>query len=288
MPPNSYVSPLRQKLGVELRRLREAAGMSAEQAATSLEISASTVSRSETGAVQPHPRDVDAMCQLYGLRDGRKREALVALARKSRERGWWHKHRKELSDELVNYIAIEAGAATISSFQNMILPGVLQTPDYAKALADTLVPERLGPHESIEHRIEMRVKRQEELFASPDKHSVQIVLDEQVLTRPVAKPKVMRAQLERLLEVGDAEGVTVQIVPFSAGAYPGLGGSFTLFGFAPPIELDIVHVENHVRQFMVENAAIIQYYEVVFQRVQKYALPVSESKARVKEIAEGL
>lgn len=289
MPPSSHVSPLRQKLGVELRRLREAAGMSAEQAATSLEISASTVSRSETGAVQPHPRDVDAMCQLYGLRDGHKREALVALARKSRERGWWYKHRKELSDELVNYIAIESGAATVSSFQNMILPGALQTPEYAKALADTLVhPERLEPRKAIEHRIEIRAKRQEELFASPDKHSVQIVLDEQVLTRPIAKPKVMRAQLDRLLEVGDAEGVTLQIVPFSAGAYPGLGGSFTLFGFAPPIDLDIVHVENHVRQFMVENAGIIQYYEVVFQRVQKYALPVPESRARVKEIAEGL
>lgn len=286
MPPNSQTSPLRQKLGVELRRLRESAGMSADHAATRLEISASTISRSETGAVQPHPRDVDAMCQLYGLKDGRKREALVALARKSRERGWWYKHRKDLSDELVTYIAIESGAANISSFQNMILPGALQTPEYSKVLADTLV--HIEPREAVEHHIEIRAQRQRALFASPDKHAVQIVLDEQVLTRPIAKPKVMRAQLDLLLQVGEAEGVTLQVVPFSTGAYPGLGGSFTLFGFAPPIELDIVHVENHVRNFMVENDAVIRYYEIVFQRVQKAALAVPESLARIREIAEGL
>jgi transcriptional regulator with XRE-family HTH domain len=292
MPPKTQVSPLRQKLGVELRKLREDAGMTADDAAARLEISSSTISRSETGFVQPHPRDVDAMCQLYGHDEGgsSKRQALVALARKSRERGWWYKHRKDMSDELLSYVAIESGAATISSYQNMILPGALQTPDYSMVLAETLIHPDVGMHvqrEVIDQQIEIRTERQKELFTAA-KHTVTVVLDEQVLTRPIATPKVMRAQLELLLQIAELDGVNLQIVPFAAGAYAGLGGSFTLFGFAPPIELDIVHVENHGRNYMVENEDIIRYYEIVFHRVQDSALPVSESRSRVKEIAEGL
>lgn len=285
MPLKPQPSPLRQKLGIELRRLREAAGMSADQAASELEISASTISRAETGAVQPHPRDVDAMCQLYGVQDDRKREAVVALARQSRQRGWWYKHRKELSDELLNYVVVESGAATISSFQTMIVPGALQTPEYTKVLSDVLVSTE--PPETVEQHIELRAKRQQELF-SGDKHSVHIILDEQVLTRPIGTPEMRRAQLELLLEVSESDAVTFQVVPMSVGAYAGLGGSFTLFGFAPPIELDIVHVENHARNYMVESEDTIHYYEVVFQRVQKAALPVPDTRALVKQIAEGL
>lgn len=288
----TQVSPLRQKLGVELRKLREAAGMTAGEAAEQLEISASTISRMETGTVQAHPRDVDAMCACCGLEDvfGGPRQALVALARKCRDRGWWYKHRHEMTDELLNYVSIESGAATIRSYQNMILPGSLQTPEYAKVLAETLVHPDVGmtvQREAIEQQIEIRTERQKELFTAA-KHKVKVVLDEQVLTRPIASPKVMRAQLELLLQVAEMDGVNLQVVPFETGAYPGLGGSFTLFGFAPPVELDIVHVENHGRNYMVENEDIIRYYEIVFHRVQDSALPVGESLSRVKEIAEGL
>lgn len=292
MPPKTQVSPLRQKLGVELRKLREAAGMTAGEAAAHLEISASTISRSETGDVQVHPRDVDAMCEAYGLEDdvGGTRQALVALCRKARERGWWYKHRKMMTDELMNYVAIESGAATISSYQNMILPGALQTPEYATVLAETLVHPDVGlaeQREAVDQRIEIRTERQKELFTAA-KHTVKVVLDEQVLTRPIASAKVMRAQLELLVQVADLDGVSLRIVPFTAGAYPGLGGPFTLFGFAPPIDLNIVHVENHGRNYMVENEDIIRYYEIVFHRVQDSALPVGDSISRVKEIAEGL
>lgn len=289
-PPQ--VSPLRQKLGLELRKLRESAGMTAGDTAAQLEISASTISRMETGTVQAHPRDVDAICEVYGLDEeiGGPRQALVALARKCRERGWWYKYRKEMSEELISYISIESGAATISSYQNMILPGALQTPEYAKVLAETLVHPDLGmtvQRETIDQQIEIRTERQKELFTSA-KHTVKVVLDEQVLTRPIASAKVMKAQLELLLQVAELDGVKIQVVPFATGAYPGLGGPFTLFGFAPPIELNIVHVENHGRNYMVENENIIRYYEIVFQRVQNSALPVGESLSRVKEIAEGL
>jgi transcriptional regulator with XRE-family HTH domain len=287
MPPSKTVSPLRQKLGVELRRLREAAGMTADGAAARLEISASTISRSETGQVQPHPRDVDAMCRLYGVTDTRTREALVALARKSRERGWWYRLRKNMSPELLNFCAIESGAATVSSYQNMILPGTLQTPEYSRVLTNTLIHPDSGQEIDLDNQIEIRALRQRELFAS-GKHSVSIVLDEQVLTRPIAPTTVMKAQMELLLDVAGLDNVTLQIVPFSVGAYAGLGGPFTLFGFAPPIELDIVHVENHGRNYMVESDATIRYYELVFRRVQESALPAAETLARVKEIAEGL
>jgi transcriptional regulator with XRE-family HTH domain len=135
MPPLKETSPLRRKLGIELRLLREAAKLTADEAAAALETSASTISRSETGKVNVHPRDVDAMLRLYGLNDDRKREALVAIARKSRERGWWHEFRTVVSTDLANYMSIEYGASSIRIFQTLLVPGLLQTREYTRAVA---------------------------------------------------------------------------------------------------------------------------------------------------------
>ncbi|HEY3143894.1 MAG TPA: helix-turn-helix transcriptional regulator [Acidimicrobiales bacterium] len=282
----SAPSPLRKKLGIELRRLRQGAKISADDAAKRLELSASTISRGETGIVTIHPRDVDAMLRLYGVTDDRKREALLALARKSRERGWWHHYRNVLSSDLVNYISVEYGASTISSFQTMLLPGLLQTADYTRAVA-TYLPRRTKPA-VIEQLVEIRLRRQEMLLHREDPVPTRVVLDQSVLHRPIGGPKIMKAQLEKLVEVGMYPNVEVQIMPYAVGMHSGMGGPFTLFGFAEPIDLAIVHVENHVNFLLVEDEGDIRHYELVFQRVQESALPVADSLALVQEIAEGL
>lgn len=286
MKKDSAPSPLRKKLGIELRRLRQGANISADEAASQLELSASTISRGETGIVTIHPRDVDAMLRLYGVADGRKREALLALARKSRERGWWHHYRNVLSGDLVNYISVEYGASTISSFQTMLLPGLLQTADYTRAVAAVL-PRQAKPA-VVERLVEMRIRRQEMLLEREDPMPLRVVLDESVLHRPIGSPKVMKGQLRHLVEVAEGDNVTLQIMPYSAGMHAGLGGPFTLFGFAEPMNLAIVHVENHVNFLLVEDEPDIRHYELVFHRVQESALPAAESLALVEHIAEGL
>jgi transcriptional regulator with XRE-family HTH domain len=278
-------SPLRRKLGIELRRLREQVKMTADEAAEQLELSASTISRSETGKVNVHPRDVDAMLRIYGLTDERKREALLALARKSRERGWWHAYRNVLAPDVVSHISIEDGANQIRSFQTMLVPGLLQTADYSRAVA-AIFP-RPEPPEVVEQQVEIRQRRQE-ILRRPDSEPVHIILDESALRRPIGGAQVMRAQLDHLLELAQGSSVVLQVIEYRVGAYAGLGGPFTLYGFAEPMDLAIVHVENQQSFFLIEDENDIRQYEVVFQRVHKSALPVSETSDLVKQIAEGL
>jgi transcriptional regulator with XRE-family HTH domain len=286
MKKDSAPSPLRKKLGIELRRLRQGAKISADDAATRLELSASTISRGETGIVTIHPRDVDAMLRLYGVTDDRKREALLALARKSRERGWWHQYRNVLSGDLVNYISVEYGASTMSSFQTILLPGVLQTPEYTRAVA--AIHPRRTKAEVVEQLVEIRKRRQEMLLDREEPVPLSVVLDESILYRPIGGPQVMKGQLKRLLEDADRRNVDLRILPYSVGQHSGLGGPFTLFGFAEPMDLAIVHVENHVNFLLVEDEQDIRHYELVFQRVQESALTTADSSALVNDIAEGL
>jgi transcriptional regulator with XRE-family HTH domain len=287
MPPvKNESSPLRRKLGMELRRLRQAAKISAEEAASRLELSPSTISRGETGMVTIHPRDVDAMLRLYGLTDQRKREALLALARKSRERGWWQQYRNVLSPNMVNYISVEYGASTISSFQTMLLPGMVQTADYTRAVAMEL-PRRAKP-QVVERLVEIRILRQDMMLEREDPVPLGIVLDEAVLHRPIGGSGVMKAQLNRLIEVAESDHVSLRVVPYDVGMYAGLGGPFTLFGFTEPMNLAIVHVENHINFLLVEDEQDIRHYELVFHRVQESALPEPDSLALVNRVAEGL
>jgi transcriptional regulator with XRE-family HTH domain len=285
MPPTNDTSPLRRKLGMELRRLRGTAGMSAAEAADKLELSASTISRAETGSVNVHPRDVDAMLRLYGLTDDRKRDVLLALARRSRERGWWHTYRDVLPADVISFISVEDGANSIRTFQTMLVPGFLQTPDYSRAVAAVFPREE--PPEVVQKLIEVRRKRQQ-LIEEPNPVPVHVILDVTLLRRKIGGPEVMRGQLERLLELANADNVTLQVLA-GEGAHVGLGGPFTLFGFPEPMdELAIVHVENQRHFFLAEDEEDIRHYEVVFHRVQKSALPVPDSLALVKDIMEGL
>jgi hypothetical protein len=226
------------------------------------------------------------MLRLYGLTDERKREALVAIARKSRERGWWHEFRTVVSTDLANYMSIEYGASSIRIFQTLLVPGLLQTRDYTRSVA-AVFPRAHTP-ETVEQLMEIRLRRQEMLLHKPEPVPLHVVLDESVLHRPIGGAGVMRDQLVRLLDLATTEAVHLQILPYDVGAHIGLGGPFTLFGFAEPMDLDIVHVENHVNFILVDDEDDIRHYEIVFQRVQESALPEADSLALVQEIAEGL
>jgi transcriptional regulator with XRE-family HTH domain len=279
------VPPLRRLLGAELRRLREDLRMTMDEVAEKLELPASTVARSETGYANAHPRDVDAMLHMYGLIDERKREALLTLARRSRERGWWYLYRSVLPSDMVSYISVEDGASSIRSFQTMLIPDLLQTAEYSKAITGTFLRDE--PPDIIEQLLMVRQRRQE-LLAGPDPVPVHIVLDETVLRRKVGGPKVMRGQLEWLLHLAAGGGVTLQVLR-EEGAHIGLGGPFTLFGLLEPVYgLTLVHIENQRNFFLAPNENDIWYYLMVFRRLQERALPVKDSLALLRDIAWAL
>jgi hypothetical protein len=191
-----------------------------------------------------------------------------------------------VSPDLANYMSIEYGASSIRIFQTLLIPGLLQTKEYTRAVASVFPREESA--ENVEQLIQIRLRRQEMILHKPDPVPLEVVLDESVLHRPIGGSGVMRDQLVKLVDLVERNMVNLQILPYDTGAHIGLGGPFTMFGFAEPMDLDIVHVENHVHFVLVDDADDIRHYEIVFHRVQESALPASDSLALVKEIAEGL
>src|SRR6266702_7466825 len=185
-----------RRLAMELLRRREATGMSREEVARQLEWSTSTIFRIETGRSRPQPGNVRTLLELYGV-TGPERDGLIQLARDARQPGWWHSFRDVLPNPYEVYIGLEAGAATIRNFEPVVIPGLLQTEEYARATF------RNGPREldrdEVERRVQVRMARQR-ILARDDRPRLWVVIDEAVIRRVVGSPEVMREQLLHLIE----------------------------------------------------------------------------------------
>src|SRR5918992_1894255 len=221
----------RRRLGAELRRLREDAGLTIDRVAEALECSPSKVSRIETGQVSATPRDVRDMLELYRV-DEDRREAMVQIAREARQRGWWQKF-VDVPDGVPAYVGLEAAATSIDVYMSLIVPALLQTPDSARAVIGAV--RRDLPREEIDRRVELRVRRQG-LLDQEHPPAMRVLLDDTVLARPVGGPAVMAAQRRRLLEEATRPAVTIRVLPVDAGAHAGMDRPFTLFGVAAPAE----------------------------------------------------
>ncbi|WP_017593025.1 Scr1 family TA system antitoxin-like transcriptional regulator [Nocardiopsis potens] len=271
----------RRRLSLELRRLRETAGLTASQAAKQLEWDTSKITRMERNEwKRPNPRDIKDLLDLYKVEDGSRREALIELARQSRQKGWWAAH-----DDLLGngtYIGLEAEASVIRTFQLGVVPGLLQTSAYAEALM-----RGFGTKEDvIARRVAIRMERQQILSAD---HPPRLwaIIDEAALVRPVGGPKVMREQLEHLLTVGqEHENVHLQVLPFSAGAHAGLTGHFVLLEF--PEDPPVVHVETATDGLYLETRQDHQRYSLLYDHVHASALSVPQSRERLKHLATQL
>src|SRR5215216_5333015 len=214
----------RRRLGAELRRLREDAGLTIDRVAEALECSPSKVSRIETGQVSATPRDVRDMLELYRV-DEDRREAMVQIAREARQRGWWQKF-VDVPDGVPAYVGLEAAATSIDVYMSLIVPALLQTPDYARAVIGAVRPDL--PRSEIDRRVELRVHRQG-LLDQERPPLMRVLLDDAVLARPVGGPAVMAAQRRRLLEDAERAAITLQLLPVAAGAHAGMDGPFTIF-----------------------------------------------------------
>jgi transcriptional regulator with XRE-family HTH domain len=273
----------RRRLGMELRRLREASALMIEDVAKHLECSMSRVSRIETGKSVARIRDVRDMLDLYEVSDENQREQLLKLAKDAQQRGWWTEYESVLSAGLDTYVGLEASAASIRSFQTHLVPGLLQTEEYSRALIKVARPTESPAN--IDRMISLRRRRQA-MLAEAGALEMWAVLDEAVLRRPIGGPAVMRAQLARLLEVDELPTVTIQVLPFTRGAHPGLGGAFTIIGFPEPTDLDVVYVDSPAGNIFLEKDKDVRRHTTWFDHLRAAALPPDESADFIAVVAD--
>jgi len=267
----------RRRLGAELRRLREQAGLTIDRVAQELECSPSKVSRIETGQVSATPRDVRDMLGLYRVDDDRV-EAMVQVAREARQRGWWQKF-VDVPDGVPAYVGLEAAATSIDVYMALIVPALFQTPDYARAVIAAVRPD-LPPGE-IDRRVELRLRRQG-LLDQERPPVMRVLLDDTVLRRPVGGPAVMAAQRRRLLADADRPAVTIQVLDAQAGAHAGMDGPFTIFGFPAPAERDVVALDSAADALYLEGPEDVARYRRVFELLLPAARSPEDSAAIIR------
>jgi transcriptional regulator with XRE-family HTH domain len=266
----------RRRLGAELRRLREEAGLTIDRVAEVLECSQSKVSRIETGQVSATPRDVRDMLALYRVSDA-QREAMVQIAREARQPGWWQKF-VDVPDGVPAYVGLETAATSIDVYMSVIVPALLQTADYARAVIGTVRPDLPGPE--IDRRVELRLRRQA-LLDQDRPPALRVLLDDTVLRRPVGGEEVMAAQRRRLLEDAARPAVTLRVLPTEAGAHAGMDGPFTIFGFPAPAERDVVALDSAADALYLEGPEDVARYRRVFELLLPAALTPQASAERI-------
>ncbi len=269
----------RRRLALELRRLREAAKLTCEEVAEQLECSASKISRVETGRVSVSPRDVRDMLEIYGVPEP-QRDALVQLARDSRQKGWWHAYADSLQPHVATYLGLESAASEIRIYEVNLVPGLLQTEEYARAVLAAGMVDR--PRSDIERQVAVKMERQRLTRTSPPE--LWAVLDEAALRRQVGGPEVMRVQLEYLRELGGLRNVRLQVIPFGGGAHPAMGRPFVILAFVEEADPDVVYLKNLTGALWVENVEEVDRYNVFFNHLQATALSFDDSAALIAAV----
>ena len=276
----------RRRLAAELRRLRDQSGLSTTEAAKKLGWQPSRISRIETRQSGITAPDLRKLLNEYGVDDTAYRASLAELARRVNERGWWQKYAGLIGSEYADLIGLEAEARTIRTYQQELVPGLLQTPDYARAVIRASRPT--DTREEVGRRAEIRTERQEILTrADPPPPRFSVVLSEGVVRRPVGGYDVMREQLEYLMQPRDRANVTVQVLPFDAGVHPSMVGPFTAMTFPDPDDLGVVNVENAAGALFLEEPAELRIYEELWSALQANALSADDSQAFLKSTSFG-
>ncbi|MBA8927768.1 transcriptional regulator with XRE-family HTH domain [Kutzneria viridogrisea] len=271
-----------RRLRAELRRARDEAGRTQKDVATALGWSTSKVIRIETGAVAVSTSDVMALLHYYGINDERA-DTLLAVTR-AKEEAWWDSYRTVFGQQFLNLLAYEDSSSCIRQFQSLVVPGLLQTPDYARAVITAYGVEPA----TAEMGIKVRLRRQE-LLTSDRCPQILVVLDENAIHRRVGGPAVMRDQLRRLKELGEHPRISIQVLPFSSGVLPAMKASFTIFEFPEDEDEHVVNLEDpHNWALIRDDAEITSRYLESFDVLQEAARPAAELGAALDPLIESL
>ncbi|MEU9959472.1 helix-turn-helix transcriptional regulator [Streptomyces liliifuscus] len=279
----SNVNPTvrRRRLGQELRRLRELKGMTAEEVAERLLVSQSKISRLENGRRSISQRDVRDLCGVYEVEDVRIVDSLMQMAKDSRQQGWWH----SFGDIPYSvYIGLETDAASLRVYDPLVVPGLLQTRPYAESLIQGALPEA-APGD-IEKRVQVRLRRQERISDLENPLRLWAVLDEAALRRTVGNKQVMIEQLEHLVEMSHVPHVTVQVIPFTMGAHPGVSGQYAILEFPDAADSSVVYIEGVTSDLYLEKANDVQKYSVMYEHLRAQALNADQSREFIADVAK--
>jgi len=276
----------RRRLGTHLRRLREQRSLRLEEVASQLGVAPSTLSRIETGKAPTRTSYLTLMLDLYGVDDADRRRLFMDLAREGHRRGWWAGFDDLFPASVGNYLGLEAEAATLRAFQVLVVPGLLRTTEYGRAIIKARRPG-LNP-EQVERLISVQERRQEVLRGS-DPIELRLVLDESVLLRSIGPPDVMRGQLDRLAEAGNDPKITVQVLRLTAQDRPVVVGSFGILSFSEPGDADVACAEGMRGQVLLEQrGAEVKALRRAFDSLSMSAMSAQDSAAHVRHIARSL
>lgn len=275
---------LRMVLGKRLRQLREQAGVSFEDAARAIEVTPLTVRRIEKAEVGLRIPYVKELLRTYGV-PAKEADDFLTLAREANQPGWWYKYRDVLPEWFKAYVSLESEASVIRLYEPHYVPGLLQTHDYATALMRVGFPNE--SKEDIARRVALRLRRQD-LLAKPDAPAVWAILDETVLRRPVGGVEVMRAQMDRLIEVLDMPKVRIQVMRLSVGAHPGAYGPFHHFRFGFSELPDVVYTENLGGSVYYDRPEDVVAHLEVLDRMSVQAEPVARTRDILTELRKEL
>ena len=250
-------------LGAQLRRLREAAEITRADAGYSIRGSESKISRLELGRVGFKERDVADLLTMYGVTDAGERELFLEMVGRANDPGWWHRYTDLIPSWFQDYIGLEESAARIQVYELQFVPGLMQTEDYARAIVSRGRPDLIS--EDGRRRVALRMQRQKLLTRAPVPR-LWAVVDEAVLHRPIGGQRVMRAQIEHLIEVTKLPNVTLQVLPYRFSGYVAEGG-FSLLRFAEPELPDMVYIEHLAGALYLDKRDEIELYSRVIDQL---------------------
>lgn len=275
----------RRQLMTELKRLREGARLTQDSVAEHLDWHPTKLMRIETGRSSPHPNDVRLMLEVYGITECDQVAALVTLARGARQRGWWYPYRDILQNRYDFLIGLESEASTLRGFTLALIPGLLQTADYARAVIRG-GPQELGARD-VARRVEVRLARQQ-VLAGENRPQFRAIMDESVIRRSVGGRAVMCQQLKHLIAVGEQGLATVQVVPYGADPHPGLAGPFLILGFADQAEPDIAYLETAGGNVFADKPEDVEVFTAAFEHLHAVALSPDQTRVLLGAAASDL
>lgn len=274
----------RRRLAAELRRLRHEAGLSLEDVADGLGWQPSKLSRIENRQVGVSTADLRKLLVAYKVEDQAYRDHLADIARRATERGWWQSFSSDVvPTALATLIGLETEARTIRSYEPELVPGLLQTEAYARAIMRAWQPGWTAA--DIDRRVDIRMARQDVLRETGASPQVNCIINEAVLRRTVGGNEVMHEQIEMLAKERDPANVTVQALPFNSGAHPAMAGPFQILTFHDPGDLGIVHLESAMTALTLEQPEELRRYDEIWGSLQARALSPEDSRVMMRSYA---
>ncbi|MEU3352516.1 helix-turn-helix transcriptional regulator [Streptomyces sp. NPDC037389] len=283
MPTKRQMPTVRlRRLAAELRRLRAGADLTREDVTGQTGINTATLYRIETARVRPQQRTLVALLDLYGVR-GSQRDEVLALSQGASAQGWLRPYHSELPEEYTAYISFEAEARAVRNYESLFVPGLLQTEDYARAVIKGVLP--MASTREIEQRVQARVERQAVLGNSDPLH-LWAIMDEAALRRMVGDRDVMHKQLRHLTAAAREPHMTLQVIPFGAGAHAGMPGSFVLMSFPEAEDPEIVYIDSMAGDLFLEAEADIRRYGAIFDNLRAVALSPDDTSNLIAALAK--